>query len=286
MQSLSFERLAGMNCHYIRHSFSFFLNSMREIGLRNIEIWGASPHYFAEYFDNAMVKDIKKQVAAHGLKVICMTPEQVTYPINIAAQEDSLRELSVKNHLKTLEHTAILECNLMLLTPGYGNLDEPREEAWKRSADSIARIVRRAEELGITIALEHLSPISSNLINTAAQLKKMLDEVKSPNLKVTMDVVQVGIVGETVEEYFKVLGKDIVHIHFIDGTPGGHLSLGDGSLPLEKNLIDISKNDYRGFLSMEIADRRYFFDPKKADEKSIEHYMRWINDMRKLSQNS
>lgn len=279
MHKLMFDQLAGMNCHYIRHSFEYFLRSMQELDLKNIEIWGAAPHYFADYFDKSMVQDLKARVISHGLKVICLTPEQVTYPINIAANEDYLRELSVRNHLKTLEHAAILECGMMLLTPGYGNLDEPREEAWKRSADSITRIVRRAEELGVTVALEHLSPISSNLINTAIQLRQMLDEVKSPNLKVTMDVVQVGIVGETVEDYFRILGKDIAHIHFVDGTPGGHLALGDGMLPLQKDLAEISKNDYRGYLSMEIADRRYFFDPKAADRKSAEHYMQWIHDL-------
>jgi len=276
MLDLSLDQLSGMNCHYIRHSFDYFLDSMQKAGLRSIEIWGASPHYYAEHFDAAMVRDLRRRIAARGLKVVCLTPEQVTYPANIAAKEEYLRRLSVELHLRTLEHAAMLDCPRMLLTPGYGNLDESREEAWKRSAESIATIARRAEELGVVVALEHLSPISSNLINTAAQLKRMLEEVGSGSLKVTMDVVQVGIVGERVEDYFRLLGSDIAHIHFVDGTPGGHLALGDGSLPLEEDLVAISRNGYKGFLSMEIADRRYFAEPEVADARSIERYGGWV----------
>ena len=157
----------------------------------------------------------------------------------------------------------------MLLTPGYGNTDESREEAWKRSADSIARIARHAEKVGVTIALEHLSPISSNLINKAAQLRQMVDEIGSSHLKAMFDVGQVNIVKEKVEDYFDLLGDDIVHVHLVDGTPGGHLALGDGNLPLEATLKAIADYGYQGYLSLEIADRRYFADPRTADRKSI-----------------
>ncbi len=279
MLNLTMNQLSGMNCHYIHYSFEYFLDSMARLGMQNIEIWGASPHYFADYFTTDMIRHMKKEIAVRGLRLVCLTPEQVTYPINIAAREDYLRKLSVNNHIKTLEHAAELGSGLMLLTPGYGNNDEDRAEAWSRSAESIALIARHAEKLGVTIALEHLSPISSNLINTAAQLRKMLDEVRSPRLKAMFDVVQVGIVNETVNDYFKLLGEDIVHIHLVDGTPGGHLALGEGKLPLEQYIIEIAQNGYKGFMSMEIADRRYFAHPEKADEVSIEKYKNWISNL-------
>ncbi len=269
MRPISISQLSGMNCHYIHHSIEFFLDSMVEVGFENIEIWGAAPHYYAEYFTSDMVRKLKKEIAVRGLQLICLTPEQVTYPINIAAREDYLRELSIKNHLKTLEHAAMLGSKRMLLTPGYGNTDESREEAWKRSADSIARIARHAEKVGVTIALEHLSPISSNLINKAAQLRQMVDEIGSSHLKAMFDVGQVNIVKEKVEDYFDLLGDDIVHVHLVDGTPGGHLALGDGNLPLEATLKAIADYGYQGYLSLEIADRRYFADPRTADRKSI-----------------
>lgn len=279
MINLSVSQLSGMNCHYIRYSMRYFLDSMVELGFQNIEIWGASPHYFAPYFSNEMVRSLKREIQSRGLHLVCLTPEQVTYPINIAAQEDYLRELSIEDHLKTLEHAAELESGKMLLTPGYGNNDEDREEAWKRSADSIHRIARRAEELGITVALEHLSPASSNLVNTARDLKRMVDEINSPNLKAMFDFGQVNIVGEKVRDYFDLLGDDIVHVHIVDGTPGGHLALGDGTIPLEENLKDVARYGYQGYMSLEIADRRYFADPRKADRQSVDCFQTMIHTL-------
>lgn len=279
MLDLSTAQLSGMNCHYIRYSMKYFLDSMAELGFQNIEIWGASPHYFAPYFTTEMVRELKREIKSRGLNLICLTPEQVTYPINIAAREDYLRKLSVEDHLKTLEHATELESGKMLLTPGYGNQDEDREEAWKRSADSIARIARRAEELGIVVALEHLSPASSNLINTAQDLKRMVDEIRSPNLKAMFDFGQVNIVGQKVRDYFDLLGDDIVHIHIVDGVPGGHLALGDGNIPLEENLADVARYGYKGYMSLEIADRRYFADPKKADRQSIDRFQQLVNTL-------
>lgn len=279
MLDLSVSQLSGMNCHYIRYSMQYFLDSMVELGFQNIEVWGASPHYFAPYFSDDMVQELKREIQSRGLHLVCLTPEQVTYPINIAAREDYLRELSVEEHLKTLEHAAELESGKMLLTPGYGYNDENREEAWRRSADSIYRIARRAEELGIVVALEHLSPASSNLINTAWDLKRMVDEIKSSNLKAMFDFGQVNIVGEKVRDYFDLLGDDIVHVHIVDGVPGGHLALGDGNIPLEENLGDVASYGYRGYMSLEIADRRYFADPRKADRQSIDKFQELIRTL-------
>ncbi len=274
MRLLSVKQLAGMNCHYIRYSLDYFLDSMVQGGFENMELWGAVPHYYADYFTLEMVRALKKKIRDRGLQAICLTCEQVTYPINVAAKETYLRNLSVNQHLRTLEHAAEMEIPMMLMTPGTGCWDEDREEAWKRSADSIARVARRAEELGVTIALEHLSPGSSNLINTAADLRRMLDEVFSPRLKAMFDLGQVNIVGEKVRDYFELLGEDIVHIHLVDGVPGGHLALGDGTIPLEENLRDVARYGYDGYLSLEIADRRYFSDPQAADRKSVEMFQK------------
>jgi protein FrlC len=279
MLKLKMEQLAGMNCHYVRHSLDYFLDSMCKLGIKNIELYDAGQHYFAEFFTAAMVKDLRKKIEDRGLKLICVTPDQVLYPYNIAASEDYLRKISIEHHVRTLYHTALLDCKLMLLTPGFGNLNESREEAWKRSAEAIHFLAERADSLGVSIGLEHLTPISSNLINTAADIRRMLDTVAHPAVKALVDVVQVCTVGETLDEYFRILGKDLVHIHLVDGTPGGHLAFGDGELPMKEFMRTISRNNYTGFLSMEIAHRQYFMEPEKADEKSIALFQKWINEL-------
>ena len=82
---------------------------------------------------------------------------------------------------------------------------------------------------------------------------------------------------EHVRDYFETLGEDLVHIHIVDGTPGGHLAFGDSHLPLQDFVETIGNYGYQGFLSMEISDRRYFEKPELADRQSIDWFRTWIN---------
>lgn len=55
--SLKFEQLAVMNCHYARHSFSYFLDCAVENGISNVEIW-AQP-FFIEAATATMSWEVK-----------------------------------------------------------------------------------------------------------------------------------------------------------------------------------------------------------------------------------
>ena len=59
-------------------------------------------------------------------------------------------------------------------------------------------------------------------------------------------------------------------------TPGGHLAFGDGTIPMQEWVGMLDKAGYKGYLSMEISDRRYFMDPAAADRKSMEVFKSWI----------
>lgn len=267
-------RLAGMNCHYIHYTLDYFLDRMAELGIKHIELWGAAPHFYVEDADAGDAAKVGRLIGERNLDLICFTPEQVTYPLNLAAREKRLRRRSVDYYLKAAGLCRELGTGRMLVTPGWGYLDEPAGEAFKRSLESLEELVRAAEREDITLLLEHLSPISSNLVNRAEDLRKVLEVLPSSRLKAMADTAQVFLAGERIETYFEVLGEELQHIHFVDGTPGGHLALGDGELPLREELFSLLGRGYTGFLTMEIADRRYFTEPERADRRSLEWFRR------------
>ena len=106
----------------------------------------------------------------------------------------------------------------------------------------------------------------------------MCREISSPALKAMADTVQVQVAGEEIEEYFDVLGENLRHIHIADGTPGGHLALGDGTISLRQMLGGILRRGYSGFLTMETADRRYFAEPEEADRRSLQWILRYTGE--------
>lgn len=273
---LKFSQLSGMDLHYMHWPIEYFLDSLVDEGLSAVELWGAAPHLHVDDATPELIRDVRKMISDRGLELVCYTPETVIYPINIAAREQHIRERSIKFLKRAVEVTAELGCPMMLLTPGWGYLNEPKEEALKRAMGSIADITAHAERIGVLLALEHLSPISSNLINTAADLRHAVDEISSKNLKAMLDTCQVCLVGEHIRDYIKILGDDLVHVHIVDGTPGGHLAFGDGNIPLREFVDALGESGYSGHLSMEISDRRYFMDPSSADRQSIAAFKEWI----------
>lgn len=271
------KQIAGMNYAYWHYPFDYFLDSMNRIGLENIEIWGGSPHFDIEDFSSAQIRALRRNIADHQLKIVCYTPEQVNYPVNIAAREGDIRARSVGYFIKNIEVCAELGCPMIVAGPGWGYLNEPKQEAWSRSLDSLKTLAEKAQKLKIIIALEPLTTISSNLINYAAELSKMLDDLNEPNVKGMLDIGQMSILNETVDDYYEVLGaKGPIHVHLIDGRPTGHMAFGDGNLPLCYDYFRLLERGYRGYMTMEINDRFYFLDPEKAFRQSIDMMEIWL----------
>ena len=267
--SIERHQIAGMNLCYRFYSFDYFLDSMEALGYKSIELWGGAPHFYFPDLSVAEIMRMRKKIAAHDLRTICFTPEQCSYPINIAYHDSWARERSLRFLERAIYIAAELESQRMLVTPGYGYFDEPITDAWSRCAESLKRLSDIALREGVTIVLEPLRKDETNLITSLPALKQMIEEVHSPALKGMLDTSPMYFAGESIRDYFKCLGENLRHIHFIDGAPAGHLVWGDGIFPLEEYLGDISAAQYTGYLTIELTAAQYYNDPHCAMERTM-----------------
>lgn len=270
------ERVSVMSYPYCHYTFGYFLDAMERFGVHKIEIWGGSPHLYYEDVGPRALRQMRKDIASHGCSVSAYTPEQVLYPYNLAAREDAIRARSVEYFKKNIHIAAQLGAPLLVISAGWGYLNEDREKVLDRSRSSLGELAAYAQDEGEILALEPLTKISSNLINYAADLARMVSEVASPALAGMLDVGQMGILGETVEDYFKALGGAPVHVHIMDGRPVGHLAFGDGILPVNSYLRDALRLGYEGCFTLEMNDRQYYLEPDKAIGRSLEILKSWI----------
>jgi fructoselysine 3-epimerase len=268
--------LAGMNLHYLNYSLEYFLDSMVKYEMPNIELWGGFPHLYSEDISLSDAARIRKEIESRCLNLVCYTPEQLMYVNNIAAKEPEIQKRSMDYYLKNIEITAELGTNLMLMTSGWGYYHEPIVEAWSRSREALAILAHKAEKSGVTLLLEPLQPFESNLITNVQTLKRMLQEINMDSLKGMMDIVAMAVAGDTVKDYFEALGAGLLHIHVIDGTPSGHLAVGDGNLPIDQYLKEIDDFQYHGYLSMELAASNYYPEPDKAFLRSLENIRKML----------
>lgn len=237
----------------------------------NIELWGGFPHLYSEDLTLKDAARIRRDIDSYGLHLVCYTPEQLMYANNIAASEPDIRKRSIDYYMKNIEITKELGTNFMLMTSGWGYYDEPIAEAWNYSRESLAALAKRAEKFGVTLLLEPLQPFESNLVTNVQTLKKMLQEINMDSIKGMLDIVAMAVAGDTVQDYFETLGADLLHIHLIDGTPSGHLAVGDGSLPIKRYLEEIDRFQYQDYLSLELAASSYYIEPDKALQHSLKN---------------
>ncbi len=267
MEKLEIGRFAGMNMHYSYYGFNYFLDAMVKYQVKNIEIWAGNPHLYPEDLTINDIRKMRKDIEGRGLNLVCYTPETLFYPINLALDQENGRQRSIRYCIKHLETASELGAPYMLITAGRGYYNEDIKEAWKRSSDALSIIARQAEELGVVLLLEALQYEESNIVTSIPTIKKMLAEVNSPFMQTMIDTVQMTVAGETIDQYFAELGDSIRHVHFTEGAPAGHLTWGDGNLPMKQFIREFEKNNYEGYLTLEIGP--YWVNPDKAIEQAL-----------------
>lgn len=270
MSKISRKQIAVMNIQYKYFPLTRFLDDAVENGVENVELWGAAPHFHMEDMTYSEISGVRRAIEGRGLHLVCFTPEQCVYPINLAAPSSDARRRSVKFFENSIRAAGELGCEKVLVTSGTGYFDgSDEEEAWKHAAENLYGLGEMAAHYGVTLALEVLRRDESNLVYNLPALKKMLGELNHASIGGMIDTIPMALAGESPAMYLEALGEKLVHVHFIDGAPKGHLAWGDGVLDMERYLEEFSSFGYTGYLSLEITDGRYVMDPSASVAQSI-----------------
>lgn len=270
MRQISRDQIAVMNIQYKYFPLTRFLDDAVENGVKNIELWGAAPHFHMEDMTWREIAGVRHEIECRGLKLICFTPEQCVYPINLAAPSLEARRRSVRFFEDSIRAAGELECDKVLVTTGTGYFDDSDySDAWKRATENLYGLGEMAAHYGVTLALEVLRRDESNLVYDLPTLCRMLKELKHDAIGGMIDTIPMALAGESPSQYLKELGEKLVHVHFIDGAPRGHLAWGDGVLNMKGYLDEFDTFGYQGYLSLEITDGRYLTEPSLSVAQSI-----------------
>lgn len=262
-------QLAAMNIHYVYYSLEYFLATQERLGFQTIELWCAEPHVHLDHLSYADAKKLKTQISSHHLNLACITPENCVYPYQFAAADPDHFARSKAYFENGIRLAAELGCPRMAINSGWGNFDEPAADAWKRSVAMLSHLAAFAADKNVRLVMESLRPEESQLVTTLATNQKMIAEVGNPNLVPMVDTCAMGVAHETLDQWFAAYGERINHMHFIDGTPYGHLVWGDGTHNLKEFIAALNRHNYQGYLGQELTDGAYYADPAQVDAKNI-----------------
>ncbi|MHB8897967.1 MAG: sugar phosphate isomerase/epimerase family protein [Thermoguttaceae bacterium] len=130
--------------------------------------------------------------------------------------------------------------------------DNDSPEAWRDMVACVRQATGIAREAGVILAFE---PEVNNVVDSARKARRLLDEVGSPHLKVTIDGANIFHTGdlarmsEVLDEAFDLIGNDIVLAHAKDLSrdgDAGHEAAGHGKLDYDHYLSLLLGRGYRG----------------------------------------
>jgi sugar phosphate isomerase/epimerase len=136
--------------------------------------------------------------------------------------------------------------------------DNATPEAWRDLLATMQVALETAEGHGVTLAFE---PEINNVVDSAEKGRRLLDEMRSPRLKVIMDAAnlfdaedparRLSRSEEILDEAFELLGGDLVLAHAKDVKGSGEVvAAGMGDLDYALNLKRLSEAGYGGPLVM------------------------------------
>jgi D-psicose/D-tagatose/L-ribulose 3-epimerase len=100
--------------------------------------------------------------------------------------------------------------------------DQKRKE-WDLAVAGIRKAGMMAADHGVVLAIEPLNRFETDLVNTAAQVVMMVEEIAHPNVKIHLDTFHMMIEEKSLLDAIVLAGPRLVHFHACEsnrGTPG------------------------------------------------------------------
>jgi sugar phosphate isomerase/epimerase len=206
------------------------------------QVWREFPEHPAE--------SICAMLHQHGMKATVHCP---IMDINIASPNAGIRHESINQLLDCIEFAQQIDARLVVVHPGRRfSLKQPIEEHWGMQVGALNRAFDKAEQLGVTLALENMEidkEIAS--VRDFPDMLRIIDDCGVPDLKITLDTAHMRDT-QVILRFIEKLGPRIAHVHVSDATDKAlHLRIGKGMLDLPAIVRALEYHKFAGVYSLE-----------------------------------
>lgn len=264
-------KIGLFTCGYQRFPLEEAFKDAESLGYDGIEIWGGRPHAFAPDLKAGDIKHVKELSRIYDMPIIGYTPETNAYPYNMMIGNERMRRESIDMIKLSMDMAKEMNAGFTLISAAHAGYDAKPDEYWDRLIRNMTELTAYAENIGMDLLLESLTPYESNVVCTCNDVLRVLSEVKSPRLKSMVDVCAPFVQGEPVMTYFSKLGDKLTHVHLVDsdGQSDSHYMPGDGKMPMKQLIQAIESSGYKGYCTIEMVTM-YMNDPKLYSALAIE----------------
>jgi sugar phosphate isomerase/epimerase len=198
--------------------------------------------------DNLRAAAARAGIAIAGIHWVLVKPEglYMNHP------DAAIRERTANYFCELVDFCADLGGKVMVVgSPKQRNIIEgvTHEQAWDWAAATFRDAVRRAEDRGVTICFEPLSPVETNFINTASEATKFVQTVPSPNFKIILDVKAMCSESKSIPQIISESWPNFSHFHANDKNLKGP---GFGEVDFKPIASALKAKGYSGYVSVEV----------------------------------
>jgi sugar phosphate isomerase/epimerase len=189
------------------------------IGLVQFNLLCAGADTLPEVIDDALCRRIHSAFERHQLEMVAISGTYNTIYPNVTK-----REMMTARAVHLIERARDLGTTFVSLCTGtrspesmwLSHPDNRAPQSWRDLTATLETLLAAAERCGVTLGVE---PERANVVDSALQARRLLDQMQSENLKVILDganLLERHNVTNTqaiIQEAFDLLGPDIALVH-------------------------------------------------------------------------
>lgn len=260
-------------CGHQRLPLEHAFRDAHELGYDGLELWGGRPHAFAPDLKAGGIRQVKALARVYQMPIIGYTPETNGYPYNMMLGDERMRRESLDMIKLAMEMAKEMDAGFTMISAAHAGYLTGPDAIWQRLADNLRELCDFAEDIGIDLLLEPLTPYESNVVCNANDVLRALSLVPSARLYSMVDICAPFVQGEPVMSYFDKLGDKLRHLHIVDsdGASDSHYIPGEGKMPLRELMGDITDRGYDGYCTIELVTM-YMNEPRLYARQALARF--------------
>ena len=234
-----------MTNHFVRQSLDETLDAIISHDIFHVQFNLASAHMKGslDHEIDLVGNQVSQQITKRNMSISALSGEiNMVHPDLVLRQAEITHLQKLISSCKNFGTSIIATCTGSRSTESMWKYhpENETEEAWQVLITTLEKLLPVAEKHGVILAFE---PEVNNVANTISKSLRLIEEMKSPNLKIVMDAANIFGKGELpqmseiLDQAFDLLGDYIALAHAKDldrDGDAGHLAAGTGLLDYDR----------------------------------------------------
>jgi protein FrlC len=262
---------------FVNYPIRDAIDQVINAGFDGIDLWCGRPHLYRKDYSKLQILDFRKVLDDHGVLPVSLMPAFFRYPYSLSSPVDAIRLDSINYVKECIENCCLIGAKQVLIVPTPSLHGQSLEDSRNRFYDSLNQIAPLAEKSGVFLGIEVLYKNLSEYMCSSSDAINAIQTLGYSCLKVVLDTGHINLSGEDFDSALSNLGDLVIQIHVNDndGKQQQNAIPGSGTFNFSSLAGILKKNNYEGFLSLELG-WNYSFNPEPAVRESLTNITRFI----------